>query len=395
MSDLAYNRPRMQKSKIRLLDLSGLFTIAVVGLISFISIDDPGARWVALGFVLAFAVLDVVFHSGERLQQPHFYFAAQTLLVVGLFMARPDQFAAPILFFVLSAEAMIVFKDRRNAAIWLVIFILVTMINSLTVIGLPGALFVTLPYIAGYSFFAAFGNATRTAHEARERSDKLLAELQAAQSQLQQLTIAEERNRLARELHDSLGHRLTVAVVQLEGAQRLIEKDPERAGRMIGAMREQMKEALADLRHSVTTLRTPLPDDAPFGESLDAALTRLTRSFQENTGLPVHLSLPPHLPPLTESQRLALYRAAQESLTNTHKHASAKNIWLNLSAADDHVTLTAADDGHGLPANLNGGFGLRGLRERAALVGGSLELGARPGGGAQMSLTLPLATRED
>ncbi len=108
------------------------------------------------------------------------------------------------------------------------------------------------------------------------------------------------------------------------------------------------------------------------------------------TGLPVHLSLPPQLPALTEAQRLALYRAAQESLTNTHKHAGAKNIWLYLSVADASLTLTAADDGRGLPANPNGGFGLRGLRERAAQAGGELELGARPGGGAQVTLTVPL-----
>jgi signal transduction histidine kinase len=380
----------MRNGILRLLDLSGLFTIAVVGLISFISIDDPGARWVALGFVLAFGVLDIIYHSGKALKRPHIYFAAQTALVVGLFLTRPDAFAAPILFFVLSAEVMTVFQDRRHAAAWLGVFILVTALNSFSVAGFPGAIFLTLPYVAGYSFFAAFGNATRTAEEARERSDKLLAELQAAQSRLQQLAVAEERNRLARELHDALGHRLTVAVVQLEGAQRLVEKDPARAAKMIGAMREQVKEALGDLRQSVATLRTTAPDDVPFGEPLDTALTRLAREFQDSTGLPVHLSLPPQLPALTEAQRLALYRAAQESLTNTHKHAGAKNIWLNLSVADATLTLTAADDGRGLPANPNGGFGLRGLRERAAQAGGELELGARPGGGAQVTLTVPL-----
>jgi signal transduction histidine kinase len=380
----------MQRFATHLLDLAGLFTIAVVGLISFISIDDPQSRWIALGLILAFAALDVIFGGGSKLRRGWVYFAAQTALVGGLFLLGPDQFAAPILFFVLSAEAMVALT-LRQAALWLGIFILVTAINAFAIGGPIGGFFFTLPYVAGYSFFAAFGKAMRDAQEARLESQRLLEELRAAQEQLKELAIAEERNRLARELHDSLGHRLTVAVVQLEGAQRLIEKDPERAGRMIGVMREQMKEALADLRRSVATLRAPLADDVPFGEPLDAALTRLARSFHENTGLAVHLSLPTHLPPLTEAQRLALYRAAQESLTNTHKHAGARNIWLNLSVADAQLTLTAADDGRGLPANPNGGgFGLRGLRERAALLGGSLELGARPGGGAQVSFIVPL-----
>ena len=390
MSNLAYNHSGMRPFMTRLLDLSGLFTVAVVGLISFISIDDPSARWVALGFVLAFAVVDIVFHSGKALRSPHLYFAVQTALVAGLFLTRPDQFAAPILFFVLSAEVMSIFKDRRHAAAWLIIFIVVTGINSFSFAGLPRGFFITLPYVAGYSFFAAFGNATRTAEEARERSDKLLAELRAAQGQLQQLAVAEERNRLSRELHDSLGHRLTVAVVQLEGAQRLVEKDPARAASMIGAMREQMKEALGDLRRAVATLRTPLADEAALAGPLDSALTRLAREFQESTGLPVHLSLPPQLPPLNDAQRLTLYRTVQESLTNTHKHAAAKNIWLDLQTTDSQIALTASDDGSGLPADLNGGFGLRGLRERAAQAGGTLELGARPGGGTRVALKLPV-----
>lgn len=382
----------MQRFATRLLDLAGLFTVAVVGLISFISIDDPQRRWLALGLTLAFATLDVVFHSGTKIRGTWPYFAAQTLLTIGLFLLGPDQFAAPILFFVLSAEAMVALP-LRQAALWIGIFILVTAVNAFAVGGPIGGFFFTLPYVAGYSFFAAFGKAMRDAQEARVESQRLLEELRSAQEQLKELTIAEERNRLARELHDSLGHRLTVAVVQLEGAQRLIEKDPERAGRMIGAMREQMKEALADLRQSVATLRTSLPDDAPFGESLDAALTRLARSFQDNTGLPVHLSLPSQLPALTEAQRLALYRAAQESLTNAHKHAHARNVWLSLTAAGDQATLIAADDGRGLPATPNGGFGLRGLRERAAQVGGQLELGARPGGGAQIQFSITLVDR--
>jgi len=379
----------MQRFATRLLDLAGLFTIAVVGLISFISIDDPQARWIALGLILAFGALDVIFHSGSKMRGAWPYFAAQTLLAIGLFALGPDQFAAPILFFVLSAEAMVALP-LRQAALWLGIFILVTAVNAFAIAGPIGGFFFTLPYVAGYSFFAAFGKVMRDAQEARLESQRLLEELRAAQEQLKELAIAEERNRLARELHDSLGHRLTVAVVQLEGAQRLIEKDPERAGRMIGAMREQMRAALSDLRHSVAKLRTPLADEAPFGEPLDSALTRLAHNFHENTGLPVHLSLPSQLPALTEAQRLALYRAAQESLTNTHKHAGAKNIWLNLSVADATLTLTAADDGRGLPDNPNGGFGLRGLRERAALVGGALELGARPGGGAQLRFIIPL-----
>mgnify|MGYP001574446265 FL=1 len=203
---------------------------------------------------------------------------------------------------------------------------------------------------------------------------------------MEQLTIAEERNRLAREMHDAVGHRLTVTAVQLEGAQRLIPTDPDRAARMIGAVRDEVKQALAELRRTVATLRSPLEVDLP----LTHALARLATAFQEATGLNVHLTLPEDPPSIPEAGRLALYRAAQESLTNTQRHAKAKNIWLCLQTSKDNISLTAADDGVGFPTSMDGvGFGLRGLRERAAQLGGELRLETRPGGGAQLRFTLP------
>lgn len=375
----------------RLLDLTGYFTIAVVAIISFITIDDPGARSTALGLTVAFAVVNFLCERARQSQLVHLFFAVQTVLVIGLMLQRPNAFVAPILFFILSAQAAVELPPRQ-AALWIGIFILVTGAFTFAMMGWPGGLISVLPYIGGYSFFAAFGRASRNAEEARQQSQRLLEELRAAQGQLQQLAVAEERNRLARELHDALGHRLTVAVVQLEGAQRLIPTEPERAARMIGAMREQMKEALGDLRRTVATLRTPLEDDLPLGP----ALTRLAQSFQEGTGLTVKLSISPGLPPLPESHRLALYRAGQESLTNAQRHAEAKHIQLDLSLNGEAIVLTATDDGQGLPADLNGsGFGLKGLRERAAQLGGDLQLGPGPNGGAQVRLSLPMTTRDE
>jgi signal transduction histidine kinase len=279
---------------------------------------------------------------------------------------------------------MVTLPVARGLA-WVGGFLAITFIYAAIMSDLLNALVFALPYAGGFLFFGTFGKAMRDAEVARQESQRLLAELQAAQGQLRELAVAEERNRLAREMHDSLGHRLTVAVVQLEGAQRLIPRDPERAARMIGSMREQMKEALSDLRRTVAALRLPLADDLP----LDAALQRLAQSFQESTGLTVRLQLAP-LPALGEAQRLAFYRAAQEALTNAQRHAAAQTLWLDLRPAGDRLVLTAADDGRGFPAELNGGFGLRGLRERAAQLGGELALEARPGGGAQLVFSLPL-----
>lgn len=377
------------------LNIAGFVTIAAVAVVGWFAIDDPANRWLAVVGLLIFAAVNTYVELNHAQSRRHLLFLPlQALIAFSLNFLERDYQIFGTLYFVLSAQVMLILPPRR-AILWIGLFGILITVTSLWFYGLAGFLFV-LPNFGGYLFFGTFGSAMRQAEMEKQRSQRLLEELQTAQSQLQELAVVEERNRLAREMHDSLGHRLTVAVVQLEGAQRLIPTDPDRAGRMIGNMRDQMKEALTDLRKTVATLRTPLDESLP----LEAALTRLAQTFHEGTGLPVQLTLPPNLPPLPEPQRLTLFRAAQEALTNTQRHAKAKQAWLTLSATPQHITLIAADDGQGFPASANpsvstGGFGLRGLTERAAQLGGQVSFQTRPGGGAQLQFILPLTPDSD
>ncbi|RME47567.1 MAG: sensor histidine kinase [Caldilineae bacterium] len=230
--------------------------------------------------------------------------------------------------------------------------------------------------------------------EARHESQQLLAALQEAHRQLQEyavqveeLAVAQERNRLAREMHDTLGHRLTVSVVQLEGAERLIPDDPARATQMVKTVREQVRAALGELRRIVAALRPPLEADLP----LPRAIVRLTDEFQKATGIAVHRSLPPAIPPLPPAWRLTLYRTVQEGLTNVQRHADARRVWLAVQVNDQMLTLRLSDDGRGWsPGEPQQGFGLRGLRERAHQLGGELHLETGLKGGAAIILRLPL-----
>ena len=369
-----------------LVNLAGYLTLGAVALVGLLDLETTRSRWIASALLVAFGILLSLILRIEGERYVHLYFAAQTLILCSLWTLQPEDSPFGSLFFVLSAQVMLLLP-LHTAALWIIAFTILTGIAFVSLLGLAGVLW-ALANCGGYLFVATFGNLWRQAELARRRSQQLLEELQAAQRQLQDLAVAEERNRLSREMHDSLGHRLTVAVVQLEGAQRLVPTDPDRAARMIGAMRDEMKEALAELRHTVAALRSPPESELP----LDQALLQLAHTFQDNTGLAVQCDLPDSLPHLPEAHRLALYRAAQESLTNAQRHASAKQVWLTLSAANDHVTLTAADDGKGFgeqTATSEGGYGLRGLRERAAQLGGELYLETRPSGGAQLCFSLP------
>jgi signal transduction histidine kinase len=254
-------------------------------------------------------------------------------------------------------------------------------------------------YAGGYLFFGVVTNALTQARLAQRRNALLLGELQAKNRQLEAyaaqvetLAAIEERNRVAREMHDTIGHRLTAAAVQLEGAERLAARQPERATALIGAGRQQVRDALQDLRLTVGRLREPVEVEL----SLPQALRRLAASFQEATGLVVHLELPETPCEMTSAQRLALYRTAQEGLTNIQRHAAARQAWLRLECSPDRLALQVSDDGCGLVAGAGlptgqpgSGFGLRGLRERAAQLNGAVALADRPGGGAILTIQLP------
>jgi signal transduction histidine kinase len=380
-----------------LLNLAGYFIVPAVGipiLWDLFQSNDPN-RWLASGVLALFTVVYSLRSRivGDRPWGAYFYTSLQTVLIVALIALTPQNLIAVVLFFVLSAEATMMYSSRVVAA-WIGLFALVTALAFLAVGG-PGSLIAVPIYAAGYVFFAIFARQTAKAEAARTESERLLLELQAAHDQLQdyaaqveELAVQQERNRLAREMHDTLGHRLTVSSVQLQAAQRLIPTAPERANEMVGAVLEEIREGLRELRSTVAALRAPVEADL----ALQPALKRLASSFQAATGITVHLAVSDDLPPLTPSQRHALYRGAQEGLTNIQKHAGAGKAWLELARYDGTVALRVRDDGAGAASNSDGatGFGLHGLRERTAQLGGSMVFQAAPSGGTELVVTLPI-----
>ncbi len=359
------------------------------------------ARWLPILLYGIFSALYVSGLADGPRRHRRIYLGLQTLVMLGLVGLNAP--AATVLFFVLSAEAMVRLPAREGLG-WIGLFALITGARHLLVQGWMGGLLNFAVNGVGFLFFGAFGSALARAEAANAESQRLLAELERAHAELEarareaeDLAVAEERNRLSRELHDTLGHRLTVAAVQLEGAARLCQPDPDRARGMIETVRQQVRDGLAELRATVATLRAPLIEDLP----LPSALRRLAEDFCAAAGLELDLDLPATVPELGEARRLALYRTAQEALTNVQRHAGASRVGLRLAVEEDDLVLEIRDDGSGLPEayeaepQIDRGFGIRGLRERARRLDGQITLDRAPEGGARLRLQLPLSEDSD
>jgi signal transduction histidine kinase len=375
-----------------------LVAAGVVGL-RFNTPTSVTLRWLVVILLAAIAMIQLRMpKGGSPGWKIHLHLGAHGSLVAALMFIQPGWTMYPVLYITPITWAILALPLRQGVY-WIAAFTVATATSFAVGIDLGEGLVALFLYGVLYAFIGAFAGALARADATRRESQALLAELQSAHEQLQEyalrteeMAVVEERNRLAREMHDTLGHRLTVASVQLEAAQRLFPTDSERAAGLIGTVREQVREALSELRATVATLRSPVEADL----HLRSALRRLMNHFEQATGLTIHRALPGEMPPLPDAHRLALYRAAQEALTNIQKHAGARQIWLVLSTSDDTVTLLVSDDGRGLVLSRDeGGFGLHGLRERAEQLGGALHVEPRPGAGTQLSLHLPLPREED
>lgn len=201
----------------------------------------------------------------------------------------------------------------------------------------------------------------------------------------------QERNRIAREIHDSVGHSLTAQSIQLENVAMQLNGNIELANQHLQKARQLGKEALQNVRNSVATLRkNPLQ-----GKPLPDALIDLIQEFERTTGTTVksEIYLKSSLP---DEISTALYRVVQEALTNVSKHGYAEQVNLDLREKLTNISLLLEDNGQGFNPNENTtGFGLRGMRERIEAFGGSFHLSSQPTQGCKIQIEIPLSIQHD
>jgi signal transduction histidine kinase len=199
-------------------------------------------------------------------------------------------------------------------------------------------------------------------------------------------TREEERRRLRRDLHDGLGPTLASLTFKVDAARNLLVLDSARAERLLVEVRQQAQGAISDIRRLVYNLRPPALDEL----GLLSALREQAAHYQHQ-GLEVEFDTPSTLPPLPAAVEVAVYRIAQEALTNVARHASAQHCLLCLSIDAEALHLDISDDGQGIPAGHPIGVGLHAMHERASELGGSCTITRGSTDGTMIQVRLPLA----
>jgi len=247
-----------------------------------------------------------------------------------------------------------------------------------------------LCFYYGYSF--------RRSIDAQEKSNQLLEENRRQYLQIEEqnaalvlyakeverMTLIEERNRMARELHDTVGHTFTSVIMGMDAVHYLLETQPEKAREKLDVLREVMRSGLDEVRRNIHEIA---PDDE--NEPVELQLKRLASEFAQHTGTKVQVSTVGSEPELSAQMKLTLVRCLQETLTNAKRHGQATTVDCRLSFERGQLRLMVHDDGIG-QQEVQPGFGLRAMRERLSSLSGTLYVSSAIGHGTTVTCTVPV-----
>ena len=250
-------------------------------------------------------------------------------------------------------------------------------------------------FVVDYVVFAAawvLGDSVRIRRAYTASLEEKAALLQREREDRARRAVAEERARIARELHDVVAHSMSVMVVQAGAARRVMEDQPQRAREALGSIETTGRQALAEMRRLLGVLRKE--DDQKLALAPQPGLEQLgalVEEFQE-AGLPVDLVVEGEPASLPQGVDLSAYRVVQEALTNTLKHAGSARARVLVRYGERDLVVEVNDDGHGAPTEQEGGkgHGLVGMRERVGLFGGELHAGPAHSGGYSVRARFPV-----
>jgi signal transduction histidine kinase len=348
-----------------------------------------------IGFGVAYLLIGIYGYAAVResnqLEFQLAYFVLQVPMgCLIVFLGKGAAYNA-LLLLPLMAHAVILLPPRWSYATGAVILAgYVTAVRAIA----PdwGMVWDGLPvFLAGLVFITVFTQSAVSEERARAEVERLVGELTVANQQLreyavqvEELAIAKERNRLAREIHDGLGHYLTTVHMQVQASKAIMTRDPQKASQALDKALDLTHQALADVRRSVAALRSPVMIDLTLPEMIEE-LVKNVDAGEMVTGLEIK-GEPRTLSP---QMRLALYRSAQEALNNAVKHSQATSlsVVLDFQSANE-IVLMVEDNGQGAD-QMEGGFGLIGIKERVQLLNGEVKFTSARGQGFKVEIRLP------
>jgi signal transduction histidine kinase len=358
--------------------------VLTVGAYLTIVVGAAGVASVALGaaFVLVATIGFEWVQRRRRLALSSLYVVVQLVLGYAIFGLSGAGVGSTLLLVVLVSQSVLLLPLPAVA----VVVCLIPLMH----VGMPWRAGIRegLGTFAAMAFAAVVTELLRREQRARGEMGVAHRELQEYAVQAERLATAQERNRVARDIHDGLGHALTVVQMQIKAARAVLATDAARADTVLAKAQRQAEGALDEVRRSVAALRDPRPP-LPLPDALRALADETSAA-----GVPTELEVSGPVRALVAEVEEALYRSAQEGLTNVRKHARATRVELILDySLPTAVRLEVRDDGAGVAdaAHAAGtpGFGLVGVCERAAHVGGQMSLESTPGHGSTLRVEVP------
>ena len=368
-----------------------IFTLGSLPPIARNVADNPTASILIVLMVIMFAVVGTLgWRWTLRRRTPravYAYLTFQLFLFFVIFIVENaasgrGASSAALAFILVLQSSVIQWKWR-----WLVYGIVCfgTAILSLPFIPLLNIIWGMTSGLITFGGVLLIGHLIVSEEHARLAADEANRKLAEYALQIEELATANERNRLARDIHDNLGHYLSAVNMQIEAAIAIINTDPERASGTLRKAQTLAKDGLSDIRRSVAVLRTAPTEERPLHE----ALIRLVEESGAG-GLKIDYRVDGQIRPCPADVEMALYRIAQEGLTNIRKHAAATLAQLELSYQETGgVRLKVQDNGQGGKVEEGGGFGLLGIRERVKLLGGTVQIQTAHGQGFSLLVELP------
>ena len=384
-----------------------ILTVAMMTMYGFTLYYNPVMRQ-PLNLAL-FTILMVV-HTGLHWLSPMvgrdqtrsaMYMFLQVGLVLTMILFTHNQSLVYGLFMGLIGETLGVVRPLRRSLVVILFLILIACGAQWLILGwkdIPLFLFTIVPLTLFVLIYVSLF--TRQLEE-RQRAETLLKELETAHLQLteyatriEELTLTNERQRMARELHDTLSQGLAGVILQLEAAgQHLQEGRTEKASAIVKQAISRARSTLADARQVIDDLRTVYPASANLQDFIHAEADH----FTSLTGLPCEVIIDINTA-ISDQLALQIEKIVSEGLTNIVRHAHARRSWLKLASTSDQLQLEIGDDGQGFAVEAyqfeSGHYGLVGIRERVRLAGGSLAVDSYPGKGTLLRITFPIPNAE-